>query len=782
MYARSQSYSLRGACGAGRYASFCCGGGCLQRRGVASPRAVFVGPRTHGAAGLPDERMRRPPELSQPHQQAQSDRGRSPGRARAKSVHASRSARNRGHCQKRLGRHRRAQPGACRKAAQRRLSDRSKFTFRTGWRRQSNGPAAHASQRESACGEISVIYRFSYANPTGSSRLPATLNVVFPAAARSLGCAEVARRWLRALDQAPGGDATTLLGRSGALWPILESTIERIELNIQVYRRPAFEAQDFGTEAAYVIRAFRWNSSTKTFEPSHLPNQIDRGSVLCAPEDSPELCAQKQRNRQALVEFLQRPEVVEQIDRGLLDVPREMGILSRRAISFSPGGPHRSINQPFWNDPAPDNDRIDQQVISDREIERALVQAQSAGVTLAYVRSINDFRTRLNDSTCTGCHQTRAIAGFHFPGEDRRLQPGADGAVRHSANSVLVPGSPQFYGDQPRRVEILRAIAAADDTPLTSSQLAIGYSARPLARYEQALASTSLMGGWGSTCLIAGADPQSARRWSCRAGYACVQDYASASNPGIGVCIRDGQPEIGDPLQTGTVAASYFGRDAYQRLTPLGPDTRIPASALPSPAPLGNSYYGAHQEYYAAEPSQLDPCLSNPFGRECYDYRRDQLTGGFPSGMLRLSECVGLPDEATCGLVASSGFNTCISRVSAPGSDYTLNRCFEHFTSFAGMRACDPSNPCRDDYICTKPIGYTPANAAARYDSRLQTITANDSSIFREINHRAYDINDYGQARPDAAWVSRNDQRGFCIPPYFVFQFRADGHPRPATP
>ena len=33
------------------------------------------------------------------------------------------------------------------------------------------------------------------------------------------------------------------------------------------------------------------------------------------------------------------------------------------------------------------------------------------------------------------------------------------------------------------------------------------------------------------------------------------------------------------------------------------------------------------------------------------------------------------------------------------------------------------------------------------------------------------------------AWLGRNDgkgdPRGLCIPPYFVFQFRSDGHPLP---
>jgi hypothetical protein len=136
--------------------------------------------------------------------------------------------------------------------------------------------------------------------------------------------------------------------------------------------------------------------------------------------------------------------------------------------------------------------------------------------------------------------------------------------------------------------------------------------------------------------------------------------------------------------------------------------------------------------------------------------------------MLRLSECKGLPHEATCGLVASSGFNDCLAQVR---NGTPLAQCFQTKTSYAGMRACDVAHPCRDDYICLKAMGYTAANGHDRYEARRKAVS--------------YDPADYGQQEPDAAWLGRNggggDQRGICIPPYFVFQFRSDGHPAPMS-
>ncbi|WP_404525046.1 hypothetical protein [Bradyrhizobium diazoefficiens] len=629
-----------------------------------------------------------------------------------------------------------------------------------------------SEQRESRCGEISVIYRFSYSIREGKqqSRLPVTMNIVFPAEGSNLDCRTAAQRWLKAIE--PDGRTPTQIAEdlidpsSGPLAHLTRDTIHRLELNMQVYRKPAsLDPSNFGTEATYLMRVFRWSKRLHLFKPTELPNQIDRSALLCEPSDSTAFCAIKDRNRRRLVAYLQQPNVVASLDNGTLDVPSRLGVLSRRGVSFSPGGSHRSANQPYWSSANPE-----QQVITDEEILAAIKRARQAGIHLSEIGSAEDFRTRLNDSACTGCHQTRAIAGFHFPGSDRVTTP--------PANAVLVAGSPHFYGDQPRRLEVVQAIAKSKNSKLPRKALVTSYSARPMARYEPALRNTQLVGGWGSTCIVPNAIQHTKRNWGCRGGFQCAQLFSSRNDPGLGTCIPADRVDVGDAMQRGVVTTLAFGHDLYRRTEPepVTEDTRIPESALPRNPPPGNSYYASHQEFYEGDnPEQTAACRSTPPAPECYEFRRDRLTGGFPAGMLRLSECLGLPTEATCGLIASSGFNSCISEVGS-NNNYDVSICFDYFTSFAGIRACDVATPCRDDYICVKPMNYT----AQTYQERLKRLTT--APYFEEINGRKYDPNDYGQKQPDEAWVERGDKRGLCIPPYFVFQFRSDGHPSPSRP
>ncbi len=652
------------------------------------------------------------------------------------------------------------------------------------------------------CGEISAIYRFGYegdlpASVPGErhyqSRLPVTMNIVFPAVpwTGKVSCAEVARRWLDYVNlRQSGADHAALLNQAKLLVSTLRpQDVDRIELNMQGSRVPAAaDETDFGTLGTYIIRVFRWvpGNPHGQWKPSYLTNQIDRARLLGKDGDE-NTCKEewgKKLDKKDLVSYLLSMNLpgrgangMGDVDNGLLNIPQPF--LACRAISISPGGAARSGNQPFWNDPGGT-----QQVIDDSEIENALSQYRKAYPnTLSFVGTADEFRTRLNEMSCSGCHQTRAIAGFHLPGADR--------AGTSSVNAVYLPGSPHFFGDQLRRMEILRLLSNSKE--ISRRVLAASYTARPQNRFASlkpkpnmtkiSPTNLQLVGGWGGACL-AKQTAGSVRAWPCASHLECRKVFSSANQPEIGICVNpNAQIQIGEAMQTGRVKSTSFGFDKYTRTSPVllsgtPRNTTIATEYLQAGAL--NSYFAAHQEYYAGSGG-----IERNTGESDKDHAsrvRDQGTGGFPAGSLRLSECTELGSEATCALLASSGFNKCLAQVGA--GTRTPESCFGIYTSYAGVRACDPANPCRDDYICLRPMGYTAQNAGQLFDARSKRREAAESSIGElDENRKLLKIRFYGETMPDQKWLGRNggvgDRRGVCIPPYFVFQFKADGHKVP---
>jgi hypothetical protein len=111
--------------------------------------------------------------------------------------------------------------------------------------------------------------------------------------------------------------------------------------------------------------------------------------------------------------------------------------------------------------------------------------------------------------------------------------------------------------------------------------------------------------------------------------------------------------------------------------------------------------------------------------------RRNRATqrGGFFGGMYKVEHCRGLPKEAVCAPEAGANFSNCVDRLKDGRRSFRV--CLEQNTHNSTLRACDVENPCRDDYLCL------------------------------------------------ATAETPRTRRGACLPPYFLFQFRVDGHPIP---
>ncbi|MEJ1168951.1 hypothetical protein [Variovorax sp. CCNWLW235] len=281
-----------------------------------------------------------------------------------------------------------------------------------------------------ACGETRLVYRLAYRTPAMQSRLPMTVNIELRGDAPDANgsCAATARRW-----QPPEPSMTDeALGRwlvspDGPLAPqrLAPARIAQITTNLQSVRWPSAVRPDLGGHAEYMLRAFRWNAAARRFNVAPLENTPD---VARLKANAP--------LRNELRQWLQQPANMRALDEATLQLPEKF--LATEAVSVAPRGLERLANRPFA------------QVFSASEW-----QAVPGSRTLQSPQAV---LRRLDDLSCAGCHQSRAVAGFHLLGVDRR------GASRTftTGNALALPQSPHLQDELSRRG---RYVHAALSTP-----------------------------------------------------------------------------------------------------------------------------------------------------------------------------------------------------------------------------------------------------------------------------------------------------------------------------
>lgn len=133
---------------------------------------------------------------------------------------------------------------------------------------------------------------------------------------------------------------------------------------------------------------------------------------------------------------------------------------------------------------------------------------------------------------------------------------------------------------------------------------------------------------------------------------------------------------------------------------------------LPAPLRVGDA---CESGTVTQEANALRDRMSGVKVESCPDMICNRSGVGFPGGMCT-ADCDA--PGAACGSIAIlDSFNACLAR----GESFLS--CIRGNVQPAGLRACDDQNPCRDDYVC-----------------------------------------------------ARAAHGGACLPPYFVFQLRVDGH------
>jgi hypothetical protein len=362
-----------------------------------------------------------------------------------------------------------------------------------------------------SCGEIRLIYRLTRTDVpligenAVSQRLPMTLNLVLKAkgglgidrSGATVTCREIAHCWLAAGELSLTGAALAerLTSKDGPLDLISHENIDRIETNLQIAHAPKSAVRDFRTD--YLLKVFNYDKQAQRFEEAPMENQIDRDRILA-----------DENLRRDFKAWLLDPRHFGELDRGTILIPEKF--LASGAVAPTPVGFDVSDLQPEFD--LVQGEGTAHPVFSESDVVGALKKASEDSVKLQNIRSVAGFERRLNDVTCSGCHQTRGIGGFHFPG--------VDWMAAKPSNSTVVPASPHFFGDQARRRDILGSIS--DGKPPDFSR---GFSSRPQLRGNPELAGTEYSDGWGAHCYQGGGKPaendRSFRTWTCAAGLSC---------------------------------------------------------------------------------------------------------------------------------------------------------------------------------------------------------------------------------------------------------------------
>lgn len=480
-----------------------------------------------------------------------------------------------------------------------------------------------------SCGELRFIYRLAYrmerAGRTLASRMPFSINVVHDLDRPAGGCADIVRRFVP--PEGARGPAEEAAWLAGGPLALAGARARQIEINAQVVRFPSGQETTFGGQAAYLMRIF---TVAETEGGVALTDRL--------LENTPDVARLKADGalRDELAAFL--AERAGEVDRGVFQVPDRF--LAPKVISYSTYGSARLANRPYT------------------DIFGARGEAFSGIVAgNAYARTGAAFLERLDGSTCQGCHQSGATAGFHLIGED-------DPAIS-PLNRVLVGVSPHFAAERPRRAAYAAAMLEGRQPdrfrPLPIAPPADWTGAGP--RYRAATL--------GQACMPEAAARQFGAAWTCGAGATCT---SLAGNAAIGL-------EFGQCLTTER-RAEYSGQACLAGRIDTAPTAQAWRDRFTVTAQLNSRATAIGYRDHTCRP----PVGGAPAGlayRKCTD--EDRRFAGFRPGQA--------PPNEICGFAGGKAFDICVA-----SNDFAS--CLGD-SIVRGMRAtCSAERMCREDFMC----------------------------------------------------------------------------------
>lgn len=439
-----------------------------------------------------------------------------------------------------------------------------------------------------------------------------------------------------------------------------------------------------------------------------------------ALENTPDVLA-VERNpalMQRLVDYLKQGDRLARLDNGTLAIDFAPEFLTKLSVSWSTLGRARTANKPY--------SRL-------FKSHRALLESIDIS-RLKHIESHDALVERLNNLTCMGCHQSGGTAGFHLLGY-------ADDRYSHGFNKQQQALSPHAAAEQARRLAYVESLAAGR-SPNTFRP----HSNFPEAAWPESGAVNYKSATLGQLCAVPGAF---AGAPTCAPidgqPTTCQRTVTSKTEPALfGECVvKGGRASAGAVCWKGEVS----------EVATLPQDRgAIPAYNLFA---FQDKWKFGGSAYTGGEVSGLRcvlPQSGAPLGRASRSCTTDE------ENFAGLDLARGTPPHL-CANQGGNGFDLC----AAAGNS---GACLEQRVVRGMLDTCSPARGCREDYICQKFPEYNKI-ADAFYGNKKAGKRVNRSTP--------------GQIDGQAIRALHQAETGFCVPTYFLFNMRLDGHPSPAS-
>lgn len=496
-----------------------------------------------------------------------------------------------------------------------------------------------------SCGEVRLIYRLAYRFTRGAtvyaSRLPVNVNAVFDVPKTGAGaCPDLAARWT---PPSGSGSSPPEVARWLAEGPLAGLVPRQVEINAQVVRLPSGMETELGGQAIYLMRVFRPEGARMVPQP--LENTPDVARIAAD-------AALKAR----LVDYV-RAHVAD-IDNGVFQVPDEF--LAEKALSFSTFGSARTANHPY---------------------SALLREADLGGIPLDGLKLVSSpagVMARLDDATCTGCHQGAATAGFHLIGYDE--------ADVSPFNVVKVPLSPHLYSEDARRRAYLAALAKGE-APDTFRPLSFA----PPAAWTGEAPHASTPAAATMACIVRPAQGPAPFRepWACAAGTTCQPIAHNGRLAAVtGQCLpaREADLVSGMPCLEGDILP---GRSPWLDRFRI---VRQINSRSPAVSPTA----------YNCRPAKLGVPGGSAY-RQCTGPER--AFAGFGTGRNSRRNPGSIPPEI-CAVVGGKAFDLCVATDN-------FAKCMNASVARGNRPSCGEGRFCREDFMCQALPPNLPGVAAA---------------------------------------------------------------------